>query len=352
MNRLLMKFLTCAMLVAGGHGSTFAAEPNRGPLSPQEIATYEASDRQERLVEAAKKEGELMIYHAYPQLVQVTAAFTKKYGIKVKSWRSGSENILQRVGNEARAKRYDVDIVQNNAPENEAAYREGLLQEVRSPFLKDLMSTAIPAHKEWVGITLDVYSAAYNTAKIKKEEAPKSYRDLLDPKWKGLLAVEAEDQAWFATLVDVLGEEQGLKLFSDIAATNGISVRKGHSLLTSLVASGEVPLALSVYSWNPEQLKQKDAPIKGLLIEPVIAQFSTVAMLKKAPHPNAAALFYDFVLNEGQQILADIHFVPTSKKAASPIPPDVQIKLIDPGKALDMQEKWTKIFVNIVGKAK
>ncbi|MDB5762108.1 MAG: fbpA 3 [Herminiimonas sp.] len=351
MNKISMKFLACVMFVAGSHGSAFAAEPDKGPLSLQEIAAYQGSDRQERLVEAAKKEGELMVYHAYPQLANVMAAFTKKYGIKVKSWRSGSENILQRVASEARAKKYDVDIVQNNAPENEAAHREGLLQEVRSPFLKDLIPAASPAHKEWVGITLDVYSAAYNTAKVKKEEVPKSYRDLLDPKWKGRLGVEAEDQAWFATLVDTLGEQQGLKLFSDIVASNGISVRKGHSLLTSLVASGEVPLALSVYSWNPEQLKQKGAPVEGLLIEPVVAQFSTVAMFKKAPHPNAAALFYDFALNEGQQILADMHFVPTSKKIASPVR-DVQIKFIDPGKALDMQEKWIKTYLNILDKTK
>lgn len=340
------------MFFAGSHGWAVAAEAGKGPLSQQEIATYQGSDRHERLVEAAKREGELTVYHAYPQLANVMAAFTKKYGIKIKSWRSGSESILQRVASEARARKYDVDIVQNNAPENEAAHREKLLQEVGSPFLKDLMPAASPAHKEWVGITLDVYSAAYNTARVKKEELPKTYRDLLDPKWKGRLGAEAEDQAWFATLVDTLGEQQGLKLFNDIVATNGISLRKGHSLLTSLVASGEVPLALSVYSWNPDQLKQKGAPIEGLLIEPVVAQFSTMAMLKKAPHPNAAALFYDFVLNEGQQILADLHFVPTSRKAASPIG-DVPIKFIDPGQALDLQEKWTKTYLNVMsGKAK
>jgi iron(III) transport system substrate-binding protein len=346
MNRFALKLLVSAMLFGS---QAMAAEANKAPLTLQEIASYQGADRQERLIEGAKKEGELMVYHAYPQLANVMTAFTKKYGIKVSSWRSGSESILQRMGSEAKAKKYTVDIVQNNAPENEAAYREKLTMEVRSPYLKDLMPAAIPAHKEWVGITLDVFSAAYNTAKVKKEELPKTYRDLLDPKWKGRLGIEAEDHGWFATLVETLGEPQGTKLMSDIVATNGMSVRKGHSLLTSLVASGEVQLGLSVYSWNPEQLKTKGAPIEGLLIEPVIAQFSTVAMLKNAPHPNAAALFYDFILNEGQQIFSDMRFVPTSKKVVSPIG-DVAIKFIDPAKALDMQEKWVKQYMGMQGR--
>lgn len=321
-----------------------AAQAAGKPLTAHEIATYQGADRTERLIEGAKKEGELTVYHAYSQLVKLTAAFTKKYDIKVNVWRSGSENILQRIGTEARAGKFTVDIVQNNAPENEALHRERLLQPVASPYLKDLIPGALPAHKDWVGITLDVYSAAYNTAKVKPEELPKTYHDLLDPKWKGRLGIEAEDQAWFATLLETLGEPQATKLFNDIVSNNGISVRKGHSLLTSLVASGEVPLALSVYSWNPSQLMNKGAPIQGLLIQPVVAQFSTIAMLKNAPRPNAAALFYDFALNEGQEILAQMQFVPTSKKQPSPIG-DIPLKMIDPGQALDLQEKWVKLYM-------
>jgi iron(III) transport system substrate-binding protein len=333
--------LLCGALCLGALAGTALG----APLTLAEIATYQGADRTERLLEGVRKEGgELNVYHAYPQLLKVTEAFTKKYDIKVTAWRSGSENILQRIGTEARANKFTVDVVQNNAPENEAAHREHLLQPVASPHLKDLLPGALPPHRDWVGITLDVYSAAYNTSKVRKEELPKTYRDLLDPKWKGRLAMEAEDQAWFATLLETLGEPQGSKLFNDIIATNGISVRKGHSLLTSLVASGEVPLALSVYSWNPAQLKAKGAPIEGYLIQPVVAQYSTLAMMKNAPHPNTAALFYDFMLNEGQQILAQMHFVPTSKKQPSPIG-DVQLKMIDPGQALDMQDKWTKAYL-------
>jgi iron(III) transport system substrate-binding protein len=314
-----------------------------------DIALYQGDDRHERLVQAAKKEGELSIYHVYPALPVVMAAFTKKYGIKARPWRAGSEAVLQRISTEARAGRHEVDIVQNNAPENEAAHREKLLQRVRSPYQSELIPQAVPAHGEWVGITLDVWTAAYNTDKVRKEELPRTYQDLLAPRWKDRLGIEAFNHGWFATLLGELGEKDGLKLFSDIVATNGISVRKGHSLLTSLVASGEVPFAITVYSWNPVQSKKKGAPIEGLALQPLIGQFSTIAMLKKSPHPNAAVLFYDFMLNEGQQLLADADFVPASKKLGVQFG-KTPLKFVDPGQALDMQDRWVKMYEDVITK--
>lgn len=351
MNKQLMNVFALVLLIGSHPAPLLAAEPAKGQLSVAEMAVYQGDDRHERLVAAARKEGgELSLYHVYPNLPVVAAAFTNKYGIKVKAWRAGSEGVLQKLTTEARGGRFEADIVQNNAPENEAAHREKLLQEVRSPYLKDLLPQASPAHKEWVGITLDIYIAAYNTNKVKKEELPKSYQDLLDPKWKGHLGIEADDQAWFAALSEALGEKQTHKLFADIVATNGISVRKGHSLLTTLVASGEVPLGLTVYSWNPEQLKQKGAPVEGLPLQPVIAQFSTIAMLKKAPHPYTALLFYDFMLSEGQQLLANLKYVPTSKASESPLT-KIPLKFIDPVMALDTQEKWVKTYEDVVTKS-
>lgn len=347
MNGFLMMVPALVLLAGGHHVSSTAAEPAKGAATVSEIAMYQGADRHDRLVAAAQKEGELSVYHAYPNLTVVMAAFTKKYGIKVNAWRAGSEAVLQRIVTEARGSRFDVDIVQNNAPENEALHREKLVQEVRSPYLNDLMPQASPAHREWVGITLDVWIAAYNTNKIKKEDLPKTYQDLLDPKWKNRLGIEANNYGWFGTLVESMGEQQGRKLFADIVSANGMSFRKGHSLLTTLVASGEVPLALTVYSWNPEQLKKKGAPVEGLLLQPVLAQFSTLAMLKKAPHPNAAVLFYDYMLNEGQPLLANLNYVVTSKKIESPFS-KVALKFVDPEQALDMQDKWMKTFEDVL----
>ena len=347
---MTLRFLAvvAASMMSAVLGTQTCAAQTAGQPSVAAMAAYQGADRTDRLLAAAKSEGgELSVYHVYPALTNVMAAFTKKYGIKTKAWRSGSEGVLQKVVTESRAGRFDADIVQNNAPENEALHREKLLQEVRSPSLAKLMPEAIPAHHEWVGISVDVFIAAYNTSNVKKDELPKTYQDLLDPKWKGRLGIEADDQGWFGALSATMGEQQTHKLFADIVAKNGISVRKGHSLLANLVASGEVPLALTVYSWIPEQLKQKGAPIEGYPMQPVIAQFSTIAMLKKAAHPYTALLFHDFMLNEGQQVLADLKFVPTSRSIESPIV-HMPLKFIDPGVALDMQDKWTKAYEEFV----
>ena len=320
--------------------------------SPRDLALYQGADRHDKLVEAAKKEGELSVYHVYPNLPVVMAAFTKKYGIKIKAWRSGSEAVLQRLIGETRGGRFEVDIVQNNAPEAEAAQREKLLQEVWSPFLKDLVPAATPTHKAWAGITLDVWTAAYNTQAVKREDLPRSYQDLADPKWKGRLAIEANNHVWFGTLLNELGEEQGTKLFNAIIAGNGISARKGHSVLTNLVASGDIPFALTVYSWNPEQLKKKGAPIEGLALQPVIAQASTIAMTRRSANPASALLFIDFMLGEGQKLLHEADFVPASRLITHSLSA-VPMKMVDPARALDLQDKWLKNFDEmIVKKAK
>ena len=129
------------------------------------------------LLELARKEGELSVYHVYPALPAVIAAFTKKTGLKAKVWRSGSEAVLQRIFTEARGNRHEVDIIQNNAPEAEAAYREKLLLEVASPHYKDVVAAAVPAHKGWAGITLDIETTEHGAwhQRIRRSESPIVY---------------------------------------------------------------------------------------------------------------------------------------------------------------------------------
>src|SRR4029079_14361279 len=95
--------------------------------------------------------------------------------------------------------------------------REGLLQAVRSPHHADLIPAAVPAHREWVGARLNIFVQAYNTPLVKKEDLPATYADLLQPRWKGRLGIEASDEDWFAIVVQSMGEEKGLKLFRDLA---------------------------------------------------------------------------------------------------------------------------------------
>ncbi len=336
---------TLAMLVLGAligaAAPALAQNNNRLP----EIAGYEGPDREKRLVEGAKKEGELMFYSSIPveDIAVLTAAFDKKYGVKVKVWRADSEGILQRIVNESKARRYEVDVMAGSASGLEPLYRERLLNVVKSPYLNDLIPESIAKHREWASVYLNTFVQAFNTGLVKKETLPKTFQDLLKPEWKSRLGVEAEDYDWFAQVVTALGEERGLKLFRDIVANNGISVRKGHTLLANLVAAGEVPMALTVYGFSAEQLKQKGAPLDWFIIPPLIARPTAVGVAKNAPHPHAAVLFYDFLIGDAQPILASRNFVSPSKKIESPFTKG-PLQLIDSALMLDQSEKWQDLY--------
>ena len=141
-----------------------------------------------------------------------------------------------------------------------------------------------------------------------------------------------------------LGEARAGKVFKDIVANNGVSMRKGHTLLTQLVVSGEIPMALTVYNYKAEQLKNKGAPIDWFTIGPAIARPNGVGVAKKAPHPHAAVLFYDFEISEeGQKILAGRDFVPTSRRVDTPLN-KVPMKFVDARIALDEFQKWEKLY--------
>ena len=343
------------LLVAGAvmfAGMIGAAAIAADPQPSAAIATYTGADRMQKLIDGARKEGEITIYTSAPSddMTALTAAFEKKYGIKAKVWRASSEKVLGRGITEARGNRFDADVYETNGPELEALHREKLLQVVNSPHLADLIPQAILPHGEWVSTRINIFSAAYNPKLIKKEDLPKTYQDLLNPKWKGKLGIEAEDADWFAGVISDIGEEAGLKLFRDIVAANGLSVRKGHTLLTNLVASGEVPLALTVYNYKAEQLKNKGAPIDWFVIgKNAIARPNGIGVARKSPHPNAAVLFYEFCITDAQQIFLQRDFVPTSKKIDSPLT-KVPLKFVDVKISLDEDAKWSKLYTEIITK--
>src|SRR5262245_28412425 len=258
--------LAAAMLLLAVAAPALAQAP--GKASVADVALYQGADRQQRLVEGAKKEGSLTVYTSatVEDMAVITAAFHSKYGVKVNVYRASSENVVRRGITEMRAGRNEADIFETNGPDMESLYREQLFQEVRSPFLADLVPGAVAPHREWVGARMNIYVVAYNTKLVKKEDLPRSFEDLLNPRWKGKLGIEASDPAWFAMVVNDLGEAKGLKLFRDIVTANGISVRKGHTLLAQLVVSGDVPMALTTYHYKIEQYKKDGATVDWLIV--------------------------------------------------------------------------------------
>jgi len=122
-----------------------------------------------------------------------------------------------------------------------------------------------------------------------------------------------------------------------------MSVRKGHTLLANLVATGEIPLALTVYNYKPPQLKAKGGSIDWFVLKPAIAQLHSIAVPARAGHPYAAMLLFDFFLSEGQVLLAARNFVPSNAKVPSPLG-DLPIKFIDPAEAIEKWDHWTRLF--------
>jgi iron(III) transport system substrate-binding protein len=302
-------------------------------------------DRLQRLADGAKKEGTLNYYTSIPERdVGVLADdFGKRYGVKVNLWRASSVKVLQRAAAEARANRWEFDVASVSSPEMEAMHRELLLHELRSSHHADLLPEAMPSHRAWVPQFLNVFVQGYNTSRIRKDELPQSYAELADPKWRGRLGVEAADSEWYCGVIKNLGEEKGAKLFRDIVATAGWSVRSGHSLLANMVASGEVPLALTVYSYRIEQLKSAGAPVEWFGIDPVIGRSNGVGVSRRPPHPNAALLFYEYLISDAQPLMVKMSYLAASKKAASSLR-GVKVRFIDAGMSLDELDHCAKAF--------
>jgi len=328
-----------------------AVDPSPGVAA---VAAYAGADRTERLVAGAKKEGELMLYSSLTQEDQLRLAedFKRRYGITLKSWRGSQANILQRVQSETRAGRFEVDVMETNAPQLDVLARAKLLQKMNSPYIaQELLPETLPAHGEWAPDRLNLLVYAYNTNAVKPADVPKTWQDLLDPKWKGRIGMESTNVEWFAALVDSLGEKPGLDLFRRMS-DRGVAVRTGHTHSTGLVVAGEIPLMLGVYSHDVDRMKAKGAPVGWFVLPPAVVLPSAVAVSRRAPHPNAAALFYDYMLTEGQRFYTEMHRVPANKNYDTPVRRLVQeraaYKIVNAQEAIDDYEKWHDLYKRII----
>ena len=297
----------------------------------------------------ARKEGKLTVYSSLPpaDFDPIVKAFEQKYGVHVTVWRSSASGILQRAISEGRAGRYEADVFETNGPQLEAMYREKLLQPINSPVLKLLIPAAIQDSNAWTATRLNVFTVAYNTNLIKKADLPTSYKDLLDPRWKGKLGVEGQDSLpWFAETVHNLGGQPGIALFKQIVAKNGVSVRRGHTLVANLVASGDVPMAFGVYNYKVQSMKEAGAPIDWFSIGPAITQPNGVGVAHMLRHPNAAVLFYDFLLTDGQVMYAAHDMAVTNTTVKRKLP-DVSMQIISNKDIIDNQAKNQALFNSV-----
>jgi iron(III) transport system substrate-binding protein len=330
-------------------GAAFAQAKSK----QSEVYMYEGADREQRLLEGARKEGMVSIYTSLnlKDSAPITEAFEKKYGIKVSLWRAGGEKVVQRALTEARAGRFTPDVFESDGIEIEILAREKMLAEFKSPVFKELPAEAFPPHRQYVVDRFNFFTIAYNTNLVKPDEVPNSYEDLLQPRWLGKVGIEAGDSDWFGSVVKAMGEKEGLAYFRKLADTRP-QVRTGHTLISELVAAGEIPIAATVYNHAVERLTKNGAPIKWKALPPTFGRPGAVAVARNAPHPHAAVLFADFMLSrEGQELIKQRNRVPSSKAVDSPLN-KFPYRMIDPAIVLDESEKWENLWTDLFLKGK
>jgi iron(III) transport system substrate-binding protein len=337
---LLRRFLILALLLAPGLAAAQAK-----PGAHRDRYLYQGADRDSRVIAGAKKEGQVLVYTSLnlKDSLPIAEAFEKKYGVKLTLWRSSSEKVLQRALTEARAGRFAVDAFELNGPEMEALYREGMLEEFHSPQFRNLPPAAFPKHRHYAADRFNFFTIAYNTNLVKPNEVPNSYQDLLHPRWVGRIGIEAGDTDWFGSIVKLMGEDQGLAFFRKLSQMKP-QIRTGHTLMAELVASGEIPLAATIYNHNAERLLVNGAPIKWKALTPTFGRPNAVAVAKRAPRPHAALLFVDFMLSlEGQTLIKQRNRVPASTAVDTNLN-KFPYEMIDPAVVIDESEKWERLW--------
>lgn len=273
------------------------------PMTVAEIALYRGADREKVLTDGARKEGQLTFYDVHTGFRAVAQEFEKKYPfIKVAETRTDGKELFTRVMEEYAAGRFLVDVI-NLTDLIALLQREGILQEFFSPHLSAYGDEYKSRGKAGIFYLADLENyigLGFNTAKVPKAEAPKTLKDLLDPKWKGRMSITVNTTgiSWVGNALEVMGRDYIEKLGNQDVKVQSIS---GAALL-GLVASGEVPLSPTIFDDNVLAAKRKGAPVEWRPLEPVVTFVHSAALTAKSPHPHAAMLFLDYLHSkEGQQ---------------------------------------------------
>ena len=265
------------------------------------------------LIEAARKEGQVIYYTStdLPVAEKLAKAFEAKYsGIAVRVERTGAERVFQRIGQEYSSNIHAVDVVNSSDAAHFIVWkRDGIL----APYVPEEVAKFYPPeHKDTDGqfasfrVWLSII--AYNTNLVKAEEAPKSFADLLDPKWKGkIVKAHPGYSGTIMTATYQMQRDLGWSFFEQLAKQNIMQVQSSADPPKKLDL-GERAVMADGNEYNIFQMKEAGRPV-----EPVYATEGSPliigpnAIFKAAPHPNAAKLFQSFSLGrEAQQLIIDV----------------------------------------------
>ena len=319
-------------------------------------ATPAIANNHESLIEGAKKEGSLVLYTSMTvdQAQKLNDAFRVKYPfLQVQMFRAVGERLLTKIMTETQAGRFDFDVVQSAETQAYFLKKRNLLAKYLSPETKQLQKGFFDGEGYWAAIYMMPNVIAYNTRMVKRGEVPVTDDDLLNPKWRGKIAMDGTKPEWFSWKLKRLGQEKGLAYMKRLGAQE-FRLYSGLTIITGLLAAGEFPLVLNTYIHNAEEAKRKGAPVEWVAQEPVFTKFQPIGVAAKAPHSKAAKLFVDFMLSEeGQRIIASFGRVPTRRAVPTNVPGlDKLTFVIDEFSAGDDFNKSYEQFRNIFGAPK
>jgi iron(III) transport system substrate-binding protein len=352
--------LSLAALLPAAPG--FIATPRA--QGADEILTYQGPDREQKLIEGAKKEGQVVIYAAMivnQALRPIADTFGKKYPfVKVTYWRAESEGIATKVAAEVRANNVVADVVEGTGV-GEEAVAANLLVPYSTPAIEAYPQKYRDPNHMWTPTRLSYFGLAYNTKLVTADKAPKSYQDLLDPAWQGKMAWRIGSSSGTALFLTNLrlawGEEKARQYFEKLKDQKIVNFGAGSArTLVDRVIAGEYPIALNIFAHHPLISKAKGAPVDSRLLDPAPSTAATMGVVRGVRHPYAAMLLIDFILSkEGQQILLNADYFPADPAIApsallAPVVPriaGVPEDFVGPDKLLKYNDSSEKLFQDL-----
>ena len=322
------------------------------------LSKLQGSERQTRLIEGARKESGLVWYSS--TTAEDALALIKKFheqhpAIQVQHFRSASEKLLERILAESRAGSFKADIVTLPELELSLMIKRKLLLRYDSPGRQLYPPETKDPGGYWTGLYTSAWVPAYNTKLVSKEAAPKSYKDLLNPKWKGGIAMDNEPYNWYVISLRYLERRDGRDAAMDFMkklAAQQIQWRKGHSLIGQLMAAGEFPLAAELQVHTVERVKAQGAPVEWSTLEGVIPISKVAAAITgTGVNTYSAALFYDFLLSRpGMETIRASRRIPTRPDVTAPYLKPFKLLPFEP-QVMDEFDKYVASFRNIFNPA-
>ena len=288
------------------------------------LATLEKlppQERQQKLLDGAKSEGEALVYANMDvaAMKPLTDGFMKRYpGVKAASVHFSGAAIITRIDSESRAGKPLSDVVLSGQLGVLALIEKKVAARYRSPERELYREGFKDKEGLWTAYMTNVMVSAYNTRRVKEDEAPRAIEDLLKLRWKDKLTMDSQSYVWFGTMMQYLGEEAGLRFMRRLNEQN-ISHQRGRRLMTQLVAAGEFDMAVETNLNSVLTLSRQGAPLAFAPIQPYFLSPSLVFMSANAPRPYTGALFIDYLLSEeGQKVIVTTNRMPANPKVKSP----------------------------------